>query len=63
MAQHIDTQGFQGEDLKFQLSGFADFERQISALGESVKMDTVLKETLAKAAKSSMQSVYYAALA
>lgn len=63
MAQHIDTQGFEGKDLKFQLSGFADFERQIVELGERVKMDTVLKQTLAKAAKSSMQSVYHAALA
>lgn len=63
MAQHIDTQGFEGKDLKFELSGFADFERQIVALAEGVRMDTVLKQTLAKAAESSMKSVYYAALA
>ena len=49
--------------MKFQLSGFADFEKQIIALAEGVRMDTVLKNTLAKAAESSMQSVYYAALA
>mgnify|MGYP001250097713 CR=1 FL=1 len=63
MAQHIDTQGFEGKDLKFELSGFADFERQIIALAEGVRMDTMLKQTLAKAAESSMQSVYHAALA
>lgn len=63
MAQHIDTQGFEGKDLKFELSGFADFEKQIIALSQGLQMDTVLKETMAKAAKSSMQSVYYAALA
>lgn len=63
MAQHISTQGFEGKDLKFQLSGFAEFEKQIIALAEGVRMDTVLKQTLAKAAESSMKSVYYAALA
>lgn len=63
MAQHIDTQGYEGKDLKFELSGFADFEQQIIAMAEGFKMDTVLKETLAKAAEKSMQSVYYAALA
>jgi hypothetical protein len=63
MAQHIDTLGFEGKDLKFELSGFADFEKQIIEMANGFKMDTVLKETLAKAAENSMQSVYYAALA
>jgi len=63
MAQHIDTLGFEGKDLKFELSGFADFEKQIIEMANGFRMDTVLKETLAKAAENSMQSVYYAALA
>lgn len=63
MAQHIDTLGFEGKDLKFELSGFADFEKQIIEMANGFKIDTVLKETLAKAAEKSMQSVYYAALA
>lgn len=63
MAQHINTLGFEGKDLKFQLSGFAEFEQQIMDLANGFKMDTVLKETLAKAAEKSMDSVYYAAMA
>jgi hypothetical protein len=63
MAQHIDTQGFEGKDMKFQLSGFAEFEQQIIDLANGLSMDTVLKETLAKAAQESMKSVYYASLA
>lgn len=63
MAQHIDTLGFEGKDLKFELSGFADFEKQIIEMANGFRMDTVLKETLAKAAENSMQSVYYAAKA
>jgi histone H3/H4 len=63
MAQLIDTQGFEGKDLKFEISGFADFERQIIEMAEGFKMDVVLKETLAKAAEESMKSVYYAAAA
>lgn len=63
MAQLIDTQGFEGKDLKFELSGFADFEQQIIRLGEGLSMDVVLKNTLAKAAEESMQSVFYAAKA
>jgi len=63
MAQHIDTQGFEGKDMKFQLSGFAEFEQQIIEMANGFRMDTVLKQTLAKAAEESMQSVYYAAIA
>jgi hypothetical protein len=63
MAQHIDTQGFEGKDIKFQLSGFAEFEQQIIDMANGFRMDTILKETLAKAAEKSMQSVYYAAIA
>lgn len=63
MAQHIDTQGFEGKDLKFQLSGFADLEQKLIDLADGIRMDTFLKKTLAKAAESSMKSVYYAALA
>jgi hypothetical protein len=63
MAQHIDTQGFEGKDMKFQLSGFAEFEQQIIEMANGFRMDTVLKQTLAKAAEESMKSVYYAAIA
>ena len=63
MAQLIDTQGFEGKDLKFQLSGFAEFEQQIIDMANGFKMDTVLKQTLAKAAEESMMSVYHAAKA
>lgn len=63
MAQHIDTRGFEGKDLKFELSGFADFERQITEMAKGFQADTVLKNTLAKAAERSMESVYYAAIA
>ena len=51
MAQLIDTQGFEGKDLKFQLSGFAEFEQQIIDLANGFKMDVVLKNTLVKAAE------------
>lgn len=63
MAQLIDTQGFEGKDLKFEITGFADFEQQIIKLGEGLSMDVVLKNTLAKAAEQSMQSVFHAAKA
>lgn len=63
MAQHIDTLGFEGKDLKFELSGFADFEAQIADMVKGFKADEVLKQTLVKAAEKSMQSVYYAAIA
>lgn len=63
MAQHIDTQGFEGKDLKFELSGFAEFEQQIAEMAKGFQVDTVLKNTLAKAAERSMESVYYAAIA
>jgi hypothetical protein len=63
MAQLIDTQGFEGKDLKFQLSGFAEFEQQIIDMANGFRMDTVLKQTLAKAAEESMTSVYHAAKA
>jgi histone H3/H4 len=63
MAQLIDTTGFQGKDLKFQLTGFDEFEQQIIKLGEGLSMDVVLKNTLAKAAEESMQSVFHAAKA
>jgi HK97 gp10 family phage protein len=63
MAQLIDTRGFEGKDLKFEITGFADFEQQIIKLSEGLSMDVVLKNTLAKAAEQSMQSVFNAAKA
>jgi phage gpG-like protein len=63
MAQLINTQGFEGKDMKFQLSGFDEFEQQIIDMANGFKMDTVLKQTLAKAAEESMQSVFNAAKA
>jgi hypothetical protein len=45
------------DKLTFNLEGFAEFEQQLIALGKGYRDDLVARQTLAKAAKKSMERV------
>ena len=47
---------------KFQLEGFAEFEKQLQELGQGYRADLVARNTMVKAVKNALQPAYETAL-